>query len=116
MKNNINKFLDIVGSHDGLINDELMDTLNEAADQASVDFASWHQTHYEIVQWIQHELRKDKPSGVIGEDYERHGTPAMYNLAKQWTDKFEELHRGREWDCEFWDEVEAFVKHKNTEQ
>jgi len=79
-------------------------------------FASWHQTHYEVVQWIQHELRKDNPSGVIGDDYERHGTGAMYELACEWTDEFEELNAGREWDGEFFDEIEAFVTHKNTKQ
>jgi hypothetical protein len=112
MNNIINKVMDIVGSHEGLINDELMEKLNEM----HVEAASWHETHYEVVQWIQIELCKDNPSGVIGDDYERHGTGAMYELACEWTDEFEELNAGREWDGEFFDELEAFVKLKNTEQ
>lgn len=33
----------------------------------------------------------------------------MYELAEELTDKFETLNQNREWDGEFFDEIEAFL-------
>jgi hypothetical protein len=108
----IKDIYELVASHEGAINDELMDKLNDAY----IDARSWQETHYEIVQCITMELQLDKPRGVIGRDYERHGTGAMYDLACEWTDEFEETYTGCEWDGEFFDTIEDFVKRKNMEQ
>lgn len=79
-------------------------------------FASWHETHFEIVSEINLELLKDTPSGVIGSTYDSQGTGGMYELAERWTDEFELIHEGRLWDGEFFDEIHKFVGIKNQEK
>ena len=76
-------------------------------------FESWRDTFYEITQVITDELLKPKTeSKIINERHEREGTPAMWELATELADKFEMLNKGRVWDGEFYDEVEAFAKEE----
>ncbi len=76
-------------------------------------FYSWRDTHHEVVSGISSQLIKDVPdSVVISELYSLHGTTGMYDFAEQLTDEFEKLHEGRQWDGEYFDVVEAFIKEK----
>lgn len=72
-------------------------------------FASWQETHYEIVTAIALELDKAKPSGVAAETRESQGTNGLFTLAEELTDKFELLHKGREWDGEFFEAITDFI-------
>jgi len=72
-------------------------------------FPSWQQTHFEAVQAITEEWLKDEPAGRVGEMHAANGHSGLYDLAEELTDKFEALHAGREWDGDFYDEVEAFL-------
>lgn len=77
-------------------------------------FNSWQETHYEIVSFIQAELRKNFPSGLIGRRYEEQGTGGIYELSEELTDKFEQMNKDRNWDGDFFDSIEEFMK-KETE-
>jgi hypothetical protein len=42
------------------------------------------------------------------------GTGAVYELAEEWTDEFEELNQDRDdWDGEWFDKIESFCNSKN---
>lgn len=70
-------------------------------------FRSWAETHFEIVSMITLDLERGGNNKVM-ELNETQGTGGLYSLAKQLTDKFEKLHEGREWDGEFFEEIEYF--------
>ena len=79
-------------------------------------FTNWVETHHEIVQEISMRLstdkthvRADSPSKIVRE-YRDGGTGRMYEIAEDLTDKFEKKNKGREWDGEFFDEIEGFMK------
>jgi len=77
-------------------------------------FASWYETHHEVVSAITQSILleekepefKSKATTVS----EEQGTGGLYELAEELTDKFEKLHEGREWDGEFFDEIEDFLQ------
>jgi hypothetical protein len=76
-------------------------------------FESWQETHYEIVSFVTKELLEDEiKSPVINEMYYSKGTGGMYELCEQLTDEFEQLNFEREWNGEFFDEIEEFLNGK----
>lgn len=76
-------------------------------------FTSWQETHFEIVDFITFIRKADKLTGEVKKRQEQQGTGGLYELAEEWTDEFEELHKGREWDGDFFDEIEEFCDLKN---
>jgi hypothetical protein len=75
-------------------------------------FESWHETHFEIVAAIAIEHQKSEPQGVVRERHDAQGHGGLYELAKELTDEFEQLNKGRTWDGEFFDEIEDFLNKK----
>jgi hypothetical protein len=75
-------------------------------------FESWQETHYEVVQVITMEHVKDDPQGVVRERHHAQGHGGLYELAKELTDEFEEINKGRNWDGEFFEEIDKFLKNK----
>lgn len=75
-------------------------------------YTSWHETHYEIVAEIERISNLDEPFGVVIERQEAQGHCGLYELAQELTDEFEMLFEGKEWDGEFFDEMEKFLKQK----
>lgn len=74
-------------------------------------FPSWMESFFEITSVIAIELEKNKTdSKIIAERYEVQGSCGMYELAEELTDKFENLHKGRDWDGEWIDTIDEFVK------
>ena len=69
-------------------------------------FSSWQETHYEVVSAITFYLHNHPEIVIDG------GTGRLYELAEEWTDKFEELNKNREWDGEFFDEIDDFMSEK----
>lgn len=73
-------------------------------------FASWQETHFEIVKAI----------ALNGEDYHNkvndieaiRGTGGLYEFAEELTNKFELLNKGRVWDGEFFEEIEEFISNE----
>jgi hypothetical protein len=74
-------------------------------------FTSWQETHFEIVQAITLNYTQG-PSGVVRERHESQGHGGLYELAEELTDEFELKNEFRQWDGEFFDEIELFIKQK----
>lgn len=80
-------------------------------------FDSWSETHFEVTDFIV-TIRNTSniPNGIIKDIQESQGTAGLWELAVQWTDEFENLNKGRNWeDGDFYDEIEEFCKIKNKE-
>jgi len=74
----------------------------------------WAETHFEIVSAITYEREqpsKEHPQ-LIKDIQVNLGTGGFYELAFAWTQEFEEKNKDREWDGEFYDEIEDFVNQK----
>ena len=80
-------------------------------------FESWQETHYEVVAAITTELISyDEYSNfnhqLIRTTLQEKGHGGLYELANDLTDEFELKNQGREWDSEFFDEIERFLDEK----
>jgi len=75
-------------------------------------FGSWQETHFEVVDYITSIRNEDFIRGLVVETVESQGTGGLWELAEQWTDEFEKLNKNREWDGEFYDEIEEFCREK----
>jgi hypothetical protein len=78
-------------------------------------FTSWQETHFEVVDFIvtvRNTLEHN--NCVIWKVQEGQGTGGLWELAETWTNEFEKLNEGREWDGEFFDEIEEFCRRKNS--
>jgi hypothetical protein len=76
------------------------------------EFASWRETHFEVVNAIALENAKDKPCQLISELRMDGGRMALWDLANELTKEFENKNKGRKWDGEFYDEIDAFIDSK----
>lgn len=77
-------------------------------------FTSWQETHYEVVSAIERSWNAmgESDSQVVSERQLAQGHGGLYELAEELTDEFEALNAGREWDGEFFDEIEVFLDRK----
>ena len=90
---------------------------NEPEKDFTNGFISWLETYTEIILYIVEALaskstKSDYKSEVF-EALDSEGYLGARQLATKWADEFEKANQGREWDGEFYEEVEAFVKHKD---
>ena len=79
-------------------------------------FTSWMETHHEVVAYItrQLELNDYMTEGTkVRQAHESQGTGGLYELSQDWTNEFETENKDREWDGDFFDEVEVFLNQKN---
>lgn len=86
------------------------------AKQFTNGFDTWRETHFEVSSFIGAEQQKNLNmyrENVINETAESGGSMAVSALAEIWTDEFETLNKDREWDGEFFDEIEKFLTEKN---
>lgn len=75
-------------------------------------FTSWAETHHEIVSAVTEIMLTDHLPTALEEIQLSQGTGGIYEFCIDLADEFEELNRGREWDGEFFDEIEAFINQK----
>ena len=68
-------------------------------------FESWCKTYYEIVNFLIFTSKVAKPC-------KQYSTEEMYELVRELTDEFETLNKGREWNGEFFKEIESFLIKK----
>lgn len=85
-------------------------------------FENWYETFFEVVSYInERETFYDNNEGnhdvekVYETEYTK-GRGGLYLLAQEWTDEFELLNKGREWDGEFYDEIDEFLIKKNLHE
>jgi hypothetical protein len=74
--------------------------------------SSWIETHHEIVSAIILSLHNDEETH-FKQVNETQGTGGIWELAEDLTDEFLNLHKDREWDGEFFDEIEQFINQKS---
>ena len=72
-------------------------------------FDNWQETHFEIVTEINLQIIENRPCKRIYETLENVGHGGLYELAKELTDKFEEKHKGVEWDGDWFETVQDFL-------
>ena len=75
-------------------------------------FESWHETHFEVVEAIVIQIEKRGYTMQLQELQEQSGRGAIWEYAKQLTNEFEKKNEGREWDGEFYDEIDEFLTEK----
>lgn len=78
-------------------------------------FTSWMETHHEMVSAI-NSIISGGADNIITEIQYWGGTGMLYELAESYTDEFELLHKDREWDGEFFDEIDKFIEKKLEEK
>lgn len=74
-------------------------------------FEDWHETHFEITRAISN---SEHLSGSVANKITcTMGTGGLYELARDLTNKFEKLHRGKNWgideDTQYFDAIEEFL-------
>ena len=80
-------------------------------------FSSWAETHFEVVQFISSQEEGFVNNGTVIE-YVREflGIGGMYDLATEWTDKFEKENQGKVWDEHeiYFDALDEFLNRENS--
>jgi hypothetical protein len=85
---------------------------NNSAKQFPNGFTSWMETHHEIVSLIAIELASAESESKVKKADNAGGTIALYKLAEQWTDKFEEENKAT---CsDYWQRIENFYNKQNN--
>lgn len=74
-------------------------------------FDSWQKTHFEVVEALCYLRDIEEPSRnkSFTEMLNRSATEALYQLARELTDKFEETTKGQPRDRTLFEEIEEFV-------
>ena len=75
-------------------------------------FESWHETHFEVVSFIALQYERESVTSKVAEINDKQGSGGLYELAESLTNEFELLSKGREWDGEFFEEIESFLMQK----
>jgi hypothetical protein len=72
------------------------------------------ETFYEMVGFITQVLVDEypDPENFIIKRNEEQGRGGLYELAKELTDEFQDLHANRQWDGDFFDEIRSFLNKK----
>lgn len=73
-------------------------------------FEDWHETHYEVISFIEHSLSLENGNKFCELDA-LYGRGELYNVAKNITNDFEKKNKGRNWDGEFYDEICDFCEN-----
>lgn len=78
---------------------------------------SWLETYYEIVDSITLIINNneyDYDRSELMRNLRTQGRVVLYDTAIEWTDEFEKLHEGREWDRDWIDVLWTFIVEKLT--
>jgi hypothetical protein len=75
-------------------------------------FESWAETHHEVVSAITLTMNQDEYPIKLEEIQLSKGSGGIWEFCIELTDEFEKLNEGREWDGEFYDEIEEFINSK----
>lgn len=74
-------------------------------------FENWQETHFEVVNFITTKTIGTQDN-ILTKLQSEEGCTSLYDVAKEWTNEFEKLNTGREWDGEFFEEIESFCQNK----
>lgn len=76
-------------------------------------FNNWQETHFNIVSYIA--ITCETVGTMANSINNKQGTGGLYDLALNLTNEFEKLHKGKQWDGEYFDEIENFLELKENE-
>lgn len=67
-----------------------------------------------MVEFIVHQLDLDEDSisKIVAKRHDEQGIGGLYELARELTDEFESIHKGKNWDGNYFDEIEIFLNNK----
>lgn len=80
-------------------------------------FTSWVETHHEVVSYITRQLNLGDymtEGTKVRMAYDGKGVGGLYELAEYWTNEFEAENKDREWNGDFFEEIEVFLDQKNN--
>lgn len=93
--------------------DQKLEAIAKALDKVQKKFPngfnSWMETHHEVVEAITLNLSKERYEGEVKRRYDAQGRGGIWELSEELTDKFEKLNKDREWDGDYFDELEEFL-------
>jgi len=80
-------------------------------------FDSWHETHFEVVDfiletWHEYFDGEEKIESAVSKKALDQGRGGLYELANELTDKFELKYQGGEWNGEFFDVLQEFLQQE----
>jgi len=76
-------------------------------------FESWYETFFMLTQAVTLHINQDYDNkDIVYETGNMYGTMGICELMVKWTNEFEELNKGRNWDGEWMDEVDKFFRKK----
>jgi len=79
-------------------------------------FSSWIETYAEICfqmgKILGDESEETDVYDKLWQRYDVEGRGGMYKLAEELTEEFELLNLNRQWDGEFFDEIDSFIQNK----
>lgn len=70
------------------------------------------ETYFEITMRITRSLADSRKPDFVTKRYDKQGRGGVWELAKELTDEFQEIHKDKEWDGEFFDELDLFWEKK----
>jgi hypothetical protein len=70
------------------------------------------ETYFEIAMRIADSLANYRQPDFVTKRYDNQGRGGVWELAKELTDEFQEIHKDKEWDGEFFDELDLFWEKK----
>ena len=80
-------------------------------------FTSWMETHYEVVAFIENHLNLPdsmQKGTLISIAQEQRGHGGLYELSEELTDIFESQNKDRDWDGDFFDDINQFMSDINN--
>jgi hypothetical protein len=79
-------------------------------------FESWAETHHEIVSAITLIMDQDNYPVKLEEIQHSQGKGGIWEFCLDLTNEFEELNKDKDWDGEYFDELEEFIESKINEE
>jgi hypothetical protein len=74
--------------------------------------SNWIETHHEVVLLLDNITGDIENYPRLQDAWKHQGTGGMWELGEKITTEFCELHEDREWDGDWYDTLEDFVKTK----
>lgn len=68
------------------------------------------ENYYNVVAYI--ERTKDELGTAANNRLKEQGTGGLYELAEDWTEEFTEEHKGHQWDGDYLDAIDSFLRLK----
>lgn len=75
-------------------------------------FESWYETHYFVSVHLSE--TEDVETSLAYHRTSRQGMGGLWELSEELTDEFEKINKGRQWDGEWMDELEAWLCEKDA--